>query len=370
MARRKLERPRRPLPTKRLADIKDAAKLLDIIRGIALKNRGQKTQVFYPIRDVARHFGVPISTVGRIYKQLEGEGVLASVRGSKTLLQGLSFGRQLNVRGFVAMPTFTPHFVTLQDYRTFFIRTRRELRARGFAVATIFFDRNDLHPTRLVSRIDKYEADTILWHQPDRTAKETLARLKDSGVQVLGISDRGFPAIRCRYEVQREPAIAAILREWRSQCGIRAVVAVRGVEPSAAKEELLKSLFEEENLQYQFISVGEKLREDFLDSLPREKKTGIVFPSMAASMCAFRAPAAFARLMSKVRVALTGGPVSIPFAEVPDVAADLVVVDWQLVAERIVGDLINRKAFDYRETTVFEAKAHLRAPLKQYAQSL
>ncbi len=91
---------------------------------------------------------------------------------------------------------------------------------------------------------------------------------------------------------------------------------------------------------------------------------------MTATMLAFRAPEALAKLMSRARVAFTGGPVSIPFAQVPDVAADLVVVDWQLVAERIVSDLINRKAFNSAGTTVFEAKSHLRAPLIQYAQRL
>ena len=74
--------------------------------------------------------------------------------------------------------------------------------------------------------------------------------------------------------------------------------------------------------------------------------------------------------MSHSRVAFTGGPVSIPFAQVPDVSADLVVVDWQLVAEQIVTDLISKKAFDRAETTVFKAQAVLGAPLNQYAQSL
>ena len=74
---------------------------------------------------------------------------------------------------------------------------------------------------------------------------------------------------------------------------------------------------------------------------------------MAAAMFAFREPEALARLLSGARVSLTGGPVSIPFAPVPDVAADMVVVDWQLVAEQIVSDLISRKAFNRAETTVF-----------------
>ena len=74
--------------------------------------------------------------------------------------------------------------------------------------------------------------------------------------------------------------------------------------------------------------------------------------------------------MTRSRVALSGGPVSFPFAQVPDVVADMVIVDWQLVAEQIVNDLISRKAFNRAETTVFEPKARLRAPLIQYAQRL
>jgi hypothetical protein len=46
------------------------------------------------------------------------------------------------------------------------------------------------------------------------------------------------------------------------------------------------------------------------------------------------------------------------------------MVDWQLVAEQIVSDLINRKAFDRSQVTVFEAKAHLQAALSQHVQSL
>jgi hypothetical protein len=170
--------------------------------------------------------------------------------------------------------------------------------------------------------------------------------------------------------VQRESAIASILRDWRANDAITSVVIVRGIEISAAKEELLKTLLEEEGLAYEFKSAGDQRLRDFLSSLAGDKRRGIIFPSMAAAMFAFRAPEALAKLMSRARVALTGGPASFPFAQVPDVAADLVVVDWQLVAERIVSDFISRKAFNGAETTVFEAKAHLRAPLIQYAQKL
>lgn len=310
-----------------------------------------------------------MSTVARIYNQLKDEGILVSVRGSKTLLQGLSSKRHLSVLGFVGMPASTPSFVTLQDHRTFFIRTRRELRARGFAVATIFFEEKDIQSGQLISRIGKYDVDVILWHRPDRAVKETLSQLKDSGVRIVGVSDGGFPEIRCRYEVQREMAIAAILRDWHAQSGIKSVVIVRGVRASA-QEEMLETLIEGEGLAYEFKSAGSQRRGDFLETLARDKHKGIIFLPLAASMFAFRAPGRFMELMNQSRVALTGGPVSIPFAQVADVQADLVVVDWQLVAERIVTDLISKKAFDQTARTVFEAQAHLRASLNQYAQSL
>lgn len=370
MARKKMVRGLPPLPARRTfkATEHKGARLLETLRGIAIANQHEEPQIFYPIRDVAHHFAVPVSTVSRVYCELEEEGILVSIRGSKTLLQGRSGGRHLSVLGFVGMPALTSSFVTLQDCRIFFIRTRRELRARGFAVTTVFYDRSERE--MVFSRIAKCNFDTVLWHQPDRVAKEVVPRLKDGGVQVIGISDRWFPSIRCRYEVQREAAIRSILRDWHVNDAIKSVVIVRGVETSAAKEELLKTLIEEEGLTYEFRSAGDQRPGDFLNSFARDKHRGIIFPSMAAALFGFRAPEGLAKLMSRARVALTGGPVSIPFAQIPDAVADLVVVDWQLVAEQIVGDLINRKAFDRVETTLFEAKPHLRALLSQYAQRL
>jgi len=242
-------------------------RLLEILRGIALKNQRPEVEIFYPIRHVARHFHVPASTVARIYDQLEQEGILVSVRGSKTLLQGLNSRRHLSVLGFVGLPAFTPSFVTLQGYRAFFLRIRRELRARGFAVATVFYDRSDTKQGGLAGRIDKYDFDTVIWHEPDRAAKEIAPSLKDGGIRVIGVSDRGFPSIRCEYEVQRERAISTILKDWRTRGRIESVVVVRGVERSAAKEELLRHLLEEEALPFEFNDAGHLQLGQFSQSL-------------------------------------------------------------------------------------------------------
>jgi hypothetical protein len=124
----------------------------------------------------------------------------------------------------------------------------------------------------------------------------------------------------------------SILHDWRINDSITSVVIVRGIETSAAKEELLKTLAEEEGLGYEFQSAGDQRLGDFLNSLGGDKRRGIIFPSMAAAMFAFREPEALANLMSRVRVSLTGGPASIPFAQVPDVAAHLLIPATRLAS--------------------------------------
>jgi hypothetical protein len=345
-------------------------RIIEILRGIAVTNQTAEPQVFHPVREVARHFRVPVSTVARVYGRLEDEGILSSIRGSKTLLQGLNSGRHFSVHAFVGMPASTAAFVTSQDYRMFFIRTRRELRARGFAVAMILFQQRDVKSDQLSKRIEKHDFDTVLWYRPDVSARETIARLKDLRVKVLGISDGGAPSIRCRYEVRREGAIDTILNDWRSRSGITDVVIVQGARASGAKEEILEALVNEHQLHCKFANAGSQRPEAFLESLASCENAGLIFPSQTASMFAFRAPEALMRLMAACRVAYTGGPPSFPFAPVTDVAADLVIVDWQLIAERIVDDLLSKRAFDSSEMSVFHAQPHLRVSLSRYAESL
>src|SRR5436309_14622884 len=83
MARKKIVRGPPPLSSRLTLKAKEhkGAQLLEILRGIAIKNRQEEPQVFYPIREVARRFAVTVSTVSRVYGELEEEGILVSVRG-------------------------------------------------------------------------------------------------------------------------------------------------------------------------------------------------------------------------------------------------------------------------------------------------
>lgn len=345
-------------------------RLLQILRELAVTAQRAEPRVFYPIRQVSRHFHMPTSTVARVYEQLEEEGLLTTVRGSKTLLQGIGSARHLNVRGFIGLPAQVAALVTFQDYRTFFSQMTAELRTAGFAAATVRYEAHHTQGDQLLQRIRKHKFDIVLWYRPDTFIRETLARLGDAGVRVIGIGDGGLPTTRCRYEIRREEAIKVILRDWQTRSGIKSVVVARGARSTTNEEEAVQALLEEENLAFEFRTVTSTRPDSFLEECSAAKNSGVILPSRPASMIAFRAPEALMNAMSHCRIAFTGGPPSILFTPALDVPIDLVLVDWQLIAEQVVNDLISKKAFERGEATVFEATAALRVPLNQYAQSL
>jgi hypothetical protein len=310
---------------------------------------------------------VPLSTVSRIYYQLEHEGILSRIRSSRTTIRGLKYDRKLSVRAFVGLPTAISKYVTVQDYRMFFMRIRRELRLNGFAAAMLDIEHE---AEDLSEQARKHEIDTIIWFQPGRLAKQAILRLNDLGLRVVGVSDGTRLSLPCHYQVRRETAIRNILRSWQSDAGLKSVIVVSGQRrASVVDQERFEEMLSEEEFKYEFrnTSSSESIPK-VLKSLSQKENTGIAFFSSAAPMFAFRSPELMTRIFQRCRVALIEGPVNMPFANIPDVRVDLVMVDWQAVVKRIVRDLIAQEAFDDAKHVIFEAEAHLRVPLSNYAQ--
>jgi IclR helix-turn-helix domain len=373
MARKKVSRTLALLPSRRALEKAHhkTETLTAILRDVAVKNQHEQPRAFHSVREVAAHFRVPVSTVSRVYRTLEQEGLLSRVRGSKTLLQGLHFDRQLKVRAFVGFPASVSRFVTLQDYRTFFIRIRRELRLRGFAAATAFFEPAEAASDTLAKRFKAYEVDTVIWFQPGKEARTTALHLADMGIRLLGIANDNVSPIGCRYEVRREPAIRTLLANWKEQKPERVVLVESKEQRAPALTETLHTVLDELEIHWAVARYENQRSEAFLRELQRRKADGIIFSSSAlASRFCFRAPGAVAELLQAQRVAFIDGPVSMPFARVPDVKVDLVTVNWQMVAETIVDDLISQDAFQASKPTVFDAEARLCVPLSEFAQSI
>lgn len=373
MARKKVTRALAPLPSRRALEKAHhkTETLTTILRDVAVKNQQAQPRAFHSVREVAAHFRVPVSTVSRVYRTLEQEALLSRVRGSKTVLQGLHFDRQLKVRAFVGFPASVSRFITLQDYRTFFIRIRRELRLRGFAAATAFFEPGEAATDVLAKRFKAYEVDTVIWFEPGKEVATTALHLADMGIRLLGVANDTFCHVPCRYQVRRESALRSLLSNWKTHNPERITVLVPKEQRSAVLNETVHGMLDELEIPWSVVTYESQRPEAFVRELQRKKTGGIIFTSsVLASRFCFRAPDAVAELLKTQRVALINGPVSMPFARVPDVQVDLVTVDWQLVAEQIVNDLIDQTAFQDAGPTYFDAEAKLRVPLSAFAQSI
>ncbi|MEY2500160.1 MAG: hypothetical protein QOI07_494 [Verrucomicrobiota bacterium] len=374
MPRKKLPRALPPLPSRLglRGAVHKTERLTEILRTVALENQREQPRAFYALRQVADWFRLPLATVSRAYSHLEKEGLLTRVRGSKTLLQGLNFDRQLKVRAFVGFPASLSAFVTTQAYRMFFIKIRRELRLRGFATAMVFYEKDEVRSPVLSERLRSSEVDTVLWFQPPRDAAKTTQWLGDFGIRVIGIAHDEFSSIPCRYEVRRDRAIAQLLEKWKSAVAIDHVIIPQSQDtPSSVVGEALRAALDDLKIRKSVAMFHGQRIEKFLRSLQKSTAGGIIFSSaaLAAKFC-FRAPEAVADLLRSQRVAFLNGPVSMPFAEVPNIHVDLVVVDWQQVAEQIVEDLIDQTAFQDAGPTYFQAEAKLRVPLSAFVQSI
>jgi hypothetical protein len=337
-----------------------------------MKNQREQPRVFYSLREVAKRFRVPVSAVAKIYHDLEREGLLSRVRSSKTILNGLRHNRNLSIRGFVGLPVLTSHFITMPEYRAFFICIRRELWLRGFAATMFFFQPDEAADRRLSDELKSFGIDTVIWLQPGRTAVETFLRLADMGIRVIGISQVGTPGIPARYYVWKSRGIEALLRDWKDRNLVRSVTVVNSKDyRSPVTEELLQVAMHHLGIEPAIRTFQDEDSSLFLSSLCRIKTSGIIFPSAGlTSMFAFRSANQMTDLIRAKRVAFIDGPIDTPFAKLPDVPVDLVTVNWQAIAEAITSDLITREAFERNRYTTFEADAQLRVSLSSFSEEM
>ncbi len=345
--------------------------LLQVLRSLALKNQREQPRVFYSLREVAKRFRMPVSTVAKIYRDMEHEGLLSRVRGSKTVLNGLRYNRR-RVRAFVGLPALLANFVAIPDYRRFFICIRRQLWLRGFASTMVFFRPEEAADGTLRDRLKEHEVDAVIWLFPGQSTKESILRLVDMGVRVVGVSSVGTPNLPSRYFLWRERAIATLVGDWQDGTSSIHITVIDSKEyRSVVTEEVLRVTLQNIGIEPNIRTFTDGDSSVFLRDLCCIKTDGIIFPVAGlASMFAFQRPAEITDLLRAQRVAFIDGPIDIPFVDLPDVSIDVVTFDWQAVAESIVNELITLEAFDDSRHTIFDAQAHLRVPLRSFSEPI
>lgn len=341
--------------------------VFESLRAAALHHRNRHAQPFYAVREVSRAFAIPISSVSRVYGRLEREGLVTRIRGSHTLLRGVSNQRTVTIQGIIAMPAALSCFLTLLDYRLFFLTVRRTLRTRGFVTLAIYFDESELRDGSLADRLKLYQVDTVVWYLPGAAAQNTIRQLHDMGIRVIGIADGGLPAILCHYGIHRERALRQVLRTWRSVGRIeRVTVVLCPGRSSRADQERLEELLITERFEFDTAELTDRSLDTLVSSL---SSPGVIIMSPAGSLLGFRKPDLLKALLQQHRVAFLDGAIAIPFAALPNARCDIVSVDWQTVAERLAQDLTSVPKNGDIKRVSFDAKALLNVPVSTHFQS-
>jgi hypothetical protein len=346
-------------------------RLLEMIRGLALKQQKDQPQVFLSLREAAKRFDVPVSAMAAVYKKLTEERVLASIRGSHTMLPGRGGLRNLTVRGLIGLPVSLSRFQTFLDYQRCLRRIRDELHERGFLTSTIFFEGQ---PEAVLKQLKSEKVSAVIWLLPDGADDETVLRLRDLGIRFVGLNITPLAGMSCRYQVRRQQAVRSIVRRWRADPEISGVTIVRIDRETAADEERLvklQMLVESEKIECEIATLRDDHIGAFLKSICARRTGGVILPAAPAALLGWRAPETLAQVFRTCRIALIDGAMYVPFTEkAPQMKADLVSANWSAIARRIADDLLTGEAFDDSEAVIFEARIYPQAPLSEFAEPI
>lgn len=328
--------------------------ILQVLRQNARQRRNKDSQTFYSIRAVANHFGVPPTTVSRIYRQLRSEGLLTTVWGSKTFITPTRMNSDLRIRGVVALPASLTSFCMLREYRNFCLEMRDALWRFGFAAQLLFHEQSDAQLSTFTQRLLKHKLDLTIWFLPTAKSKETIARLLDRGIRVISISDSARDCREDLYSVDRGPAIRDALLNWRKN-GIRSVTVLQNSDRATlGKTTLVEKCLRDTAMPYAL--VNPEALHTFATSGHRISD-GIIFPSSQLTIALpARDPARFAKLSERSRILLVEGLIEVPGLYGVSSSSDVVEVDAHPIAKRIVSDLIQSTRRRNTEPVSFQAK--------------
>jgi hypothetical protein len=355
--------PRRPRGSRGAPDDRQ---LLEILRRLALTHQQAEPQLFYPLRNAARELGVSLSAISRAYDALKKEGVLGTIRASRTVIEGRAAAAPISFKGFIGLPVSLSCFLTLQDYRSFYFALRRESHRRGFVSNLLFFADNPAGRDELTRLVREFGVHVIIWFLPRPSAQDVILSLKDQGVRFVGIRDGGTSGGFCRYEIRRDNALLKVLRRWTQDGGVASVTIIRSSPGFAGDEEMIQNGIERVGLSYDHLEFDPKEHPAaILSKLARETRRGLVLPGNVASLFSLRAPEAFAEVMRSCRVLLPDGRPTVLAGVVPEGRVDLLSVDWPFVVKRIIHDVTAKRAFEEGPPIVFAAAARFGVSLSE-----
>lgn len=331
---------------------------------IAQRLRGETAKPFYSTRAVAKFFRVPQTTVVRVYRELETEGVLVRVRATHTLLQPGTVQPRHAVRGVVGIPVWQFAYCTWTEWRMFFNHLEESLRRHHWVADLIFLNNHDLHQQNFTERLIEHELDCVLWFLPLRDYRSSLHAIADRGVHIVCVTNLSeafpFPS----YQVSKRRATGQIFRAWK-RAGIdraRFILAPGRSPDPWVRDELTTAglLLEPAVTDFAALTTPQ----------PAAHTVGHILSDWVTiyQLCTSRREIV-PQILKHHRCLITQR-LDLPPADLTGCHAEITMVNWQKLAQQIAADIASGRTRQLGAPPVHEAEAGLRAHLTRFAQIL
>jgi hypothetical protein len=329
--------------------------IYELLAPLARRSRARAPVPFYSMPEVSAFFGVALGTVGAVYRRMEAEGLVACLRGAGTVLPCRAGGirPQVPVRGVVAVVNWLPGFLHVADIRFFLMQLERALWEHNFASTLVFYHEEEKRDPAFVDRIRAHRPNLVIWLTPGPADITTMNALQDAGIRLVAIADQPLQTRAAKYVIRWQLGVEAALRTWHQE-GIRRVVV--SLEPNRHDPVAphLNTIPKELGIVSTPFPMEDGTMEDYVARLTAQQ-AGVLFDYDAwhAQVCR-QAPRAFARLLAQRRV-LNLWSLPIEPKILGNVRTDAVVMPWNRIIERIVGDVNSGAIFRISREEVFEA---------------
>jgi DNA-binding transcriptional regulator YhcF (GntR family) len=309
------------------------------MRSIARKLRRKKNQPFYSMREAARFWSLPLSSISMVYKELEDEGLLIRVRGSRTVLLGREVQTHHTFRSIVSVPIALNSLVSSHFTRRFCDRISDELWKHHFVANLILVRELDDRPS--VMRRLLTQSDIVIWLFPYRDVRMTMLSLRDHGVRnvIVRPVEHGF--MPAQYLLDWTPAYKQAALEWKN-AGIEHVVVAKSKRAPTA--EVLGSFLS--ILRHAGLSCSQAegdpraLREQIEKTRQSGKRAGCAILSHEDSHIFCNSePGVMAQIARRSRLLLGRGRINAPYFFTHSAPVDVIGFSGDEIARRIAHDL-------------------------------
>ncbi|MBC2603783.1 GntR family transcriptional regulator [Puniceicoccus vermicola] len=321
------------------------AMLLRTLREATQRLRGKDSIPFYSMREIAHYFGVPLRTVAIVYENLELEGLLNRIRGSKTMLVGTSIAPSKPVRALIGIPLWL-HAVVVSPYsRLLHWELEERLRHCGFVADIIFFRGDEVNRPEFAERLLQHNLNYIIWHTPHPLSSHVILSLKDSGVkQILIHPSDNFSSLSLpTYYQDWKSAYRQMSSDWRAN-GIKTVLVPEPTYmPSQRAMKSFAATVGTRDLDVRFIEGSAADLHKAALKQPENSTVVAFLDQLGADTICNEEPVIIEQILQHCRVAFCRGPLRVPYFHHRKAQADLVRFSAREIAEKIVNDIRDNK---------------------------